>query len=51
MKGKLQLLDFNDRTRTGISKLICPTLVAQGVSARFTGHILEVLFPQGELKE
>ena len=28
-----------------------PTLVAQGVSVRLTGHILEALLPQGELKE
>ena len=28
-----------------------PTVVAQGVSARLTGHILEALLPQGELKE
>ena len=27
-----------------------PTLVAQGVSAHLTGHVLEALFP-GELKE
>ena len=29
----------------------CPALVAQGVSARRTGHILEALLPQGELRE
>ena len=29
----------------------CPTLVAQGVSAPLTGHILEALLPQGEFKE
>ena len=28
-----------------------PTLVAQGVSARLTRHILEALLPRGELKE
>ena len=28
-----------------------PTLVAQGVSGHLTGHILEALLPQGELKE
>ena len=30
---------------------MCPNLVTQGVSARLTGHILEALLPQGELKE
>ena len=29
----------------------CPALVAQGVSTRRTGHILEALLPQGELRE
>ena len=28
-----------------------PALVAQGVSTRRTGHILEALLPQGELRE
>ena len=28
-----------------------PALVAQGVSAHRTGHILEALLPQGELRE
>ena len=28
-----------------------PTLVAQGVSAGLTGHRLDALLPQGELKE
>ena len=36
---------------TGYKNLACPTLVAQGVSGRLTGHILEDLLPQGELKE
>ena len=31
--------------------LLRPTLVAQGLSARLTGYILEALIPQGELKE
>ena len=31
--------------------LLCPTLVAQGVSAHLTGHMLAALLPQGELKE
>ena len=33
------------------NSLICPTPVAQSVSARLTGHILEALLPQEELKE
>ena len=36
---------------TGHSNRNCPALVAQGVSARRTGHILEALLPQGELRE
>ena len=29
----------------------CPALVAQGVSTHRTGHLLEALLPQGELRE
>ena len=42
-KGKEQILSS--------TVMKCPTLVAQGVSARLTGHILEALLLQGELKE
>ena len=34
-----------------IRMCIRPALVAQGVSTRRTGHILEALLPQGELRE
>lgn len=30
---------------------LSPTLVAQGESAPLTGHIMEALLPQGDLKE
>ena len=35
----------------GSKNRTCQTLVAQGVSAHLTGHILEALLPQVELKE
>ena len=39
---------FNyEKTTSGVR----PALVAQGVSMRRTGHILEALLPQGELRE
>ena len=31
--------------------ILCPALVAQGVSTRRTGRILEALLPQGALRE
>ena len=34
-----------------ILKFECPALVAQSVSTCCTGHILEALLPQGELRE
>ena len=37
--------------KTRDSEFMSPALVAQGVSARYTRHILEALLPQGELRE
>ena len=41
----------NLRLSSGYFVIPCPTLVAQDVSACLTGHILEALLPQVELKE
>ena len=42
---------FSQTSRKLKKGIISPALVAQGVSARHTGHILEALLPQGELRE
>ena len=52
--GLMFTLDINLREKVGSQRYktsYCPALVAQGASMRCTGHILEALLPQGELRE